>query len=55
MLGVYAKKARGQLSHFVIQHQLSEPEAMKEFAVDGYGFNRKMSTDSTWVFTRKRA
>lgn len=55
MMGVYAKKARGQLSRYVIQNQISEPEAMKEFNVDGYKFNKKMSNDTTWVFTRKKA
>ena len=54
MMGVYAKKARGQLSRFVIQNQLTEPEAMKEFNVDGYGFNEEMSSGSKWVFTRRQ-
>ncbi len=54
MMGVYAKKARGQLSRFVIQNQLTDPEAMKDFAVDGYGFNEEMSSGNKWVFTRKQ-
>lgn len=54
MLGVYAKKARGQLSRYVIQNQLTDPEAMKEFAVDGYGFNEAMSSGNKWVFTRRQ-
>ena len=53
MMGVYAKKARGQLSRFVIQNQITEPEAMKEFNVDGYGFNEEMSSGNKWVFTRR--
>jgi cytoplasmic iron level regulating protein YaaA (DUF328/UPF0246 family) len=53
MMGVYAKKARGQLSRFVIQNQLTDPEAMKEFNVDGYGFNEEMSSGNKWVFTRR--
>ncbi|MCW9087961.1 MAG: peroxide stress protein YaaA [Gammaproteobacteria bacterium] len=52
MMGVYAKKARGQLSRFVIQNRLTEPEAMKDFDVDGYVFNEELSSDSKWVFTR---
>ena len=54
MLGVYAKKARGQLSRFVIQNQLSDPEDMKAFDVDGYGYNKKLSAGNKWVFTRKQ-
>ncbi len=53
MMGVYAKKARGQLSRYVIQNKLTDPEAMKAFDVDGYAFNEEMSADNKWVFTRK--
>lgn len=54
MMGVYAKKARGQLSRFVIQNKLTNPEDMKDFDVDGYGFNEEMSSGNKWVFTRKQ-
>lgn len=53
MMGVYAKKARGQLSRFVIQNQLTDPEAIKDFNVDGYAFNEEMSSANKWVFTRR--
>ena len=54
MMGVYAKKARGQLSRFVIDNRITDPEAMKAFAVDGYRFNKKLSKDNKWVFTRRQ-
>jgi cytoplasmic iron level regulating protein YaaA (DUF328/UPF0246 family) len=54
MMGVYAKKARGQLSRFVIQNRLTDPEALKAFNVDGYGYNEEMSSGNKWVFTRKQ-
>ena len=54
MMGVYAKKARGQLSRFVIQNQLTDPQQMKEFDVDGYHFNEELSNGNKWVFTRKK-
>ncbi|MDH5184397.1 MAG: peroxide stress protein YaaA [Gammaproteobacteria bacterium] len=54
MMGVYAKKARGQLSRYVIQNKIIEPEAMKDFNIDGYKFNKKMSSDLKWVFARKQ-
>jgi cytoplasmic iron level regulating protein YaaA (DUF328/UPF0246 family) len=54
MMGVYAKKARGQLSRYVIQNKLTDPEEMKAFDVDGYGFNEEMSSGNKWVFTRKQ-
>ena len=53
MIGVYAKKARGSLSRYIIQNQLSDIEDIKSFDVDGYKFNKKVSKGNNWVFTRK--
>jgi len=52
MIGVYAKKARGQLSRFVICNRLQRPEQMKAFEVDGYQYDQDLSSASNWVFTR---
>ena len=54
MIGIYAKKARGLLSRYIIQNKLSDPEDIKLFNEDGYKFNKKLSKDSNWVFTRKQ-
>lgn len=53
MIGVYAKKARGLLSRYIIQNQLSDIEDIKSFDLDGYKFNKKVSKGNNWVFTRK--
>ena len=53
MMGVYAKKARGMLSRYIIQNQLTDPEQMKAFNEAGYRYNASMSKEHTWVFTRK--
>jgi len=53
MIGIYAKKARGMLSRYIIRKQLTEPEAMKDFDEGGYQFNKKLSRGNSWVFTRK--
>lgn len=53
MIGVYAKKARGMMSRFIIKNKLSNVNDIQQFTMDGYAFNRKMSDDKTWVFTRK--
>jgi len=53
MIGVYAKKARGLLSRYIIQNQLSDIEDIKSFDVDGYKFNKKLSKANNWVFSRK--
>ncbi|MCK5722926.1 MAG: peroxide stress protein YaaA [Gammaproteobacteria bacterium] len=54
MIGIYAKKARGLLSRYIIQNKLSDPEDIKSFSEDGYRYNKKLSKGSNWVFTRKQ-
>jgi len=54
MISFYAKKARGMLSRYIIQHQLSDPQDIKTFSEDGYSFNKKLSKGNTWTFTRKQ-
>ena len=52
MIGIYAKKARGLLSRYILLNRLQDPEAIKKFDVDGYAFNKSQSKSDTWVFTR---
>jgi len=47
-----AKRARGYMSRFIIENQLTEPETLKDFAVDDYVFNRELSSTDEFVFTR---
>ena len=53
VLGFYAKKARGYMASFIVHNRINKPEQIKEFAIDGYGYNKDMSTPEQWVFTRK--
>ena len=52
MIGIYAKKARGLLSRYILLNRLQDPEAIKKFDVDGYAFNKSQSKGDAWVFTR---
>lgn len=54
MIGIYAKRARGLLSRYIIQNRISDPEDIKQFDEEGYTYNKKLSKDNSWVFTRKR-
>ena len=49
---VYAKHARGLMSRFIIQNKIEDPEDIKAFDSEGYLFNRDLSTEKEWVFTR---
>ena len=53
MIGIYAKKARGLLSRYIVQNKLSDPEDLKSFNEEGYRFNKVLSKGNNWVFTRK--
>lgn len=50
---VYTKKARGMLSRFILQHQLSDPDDIKAFDEDGYIYNPRLSKENNWIFTRR--
>ena len=52
IISFYAKKARGLMARYLIDHQITEAEGIKGFDVDGYRFNPSMSEGDTWVFTR---
>ncbi len=52
MIGVFAKRARGLMSRYIIDKQLQEPEALKRFKVEGYAYNKPLSKGDQWVFTR---
>ncbi len=52
MIGIYAKKARGLMSRYIIRDRISHPEDIKGFDYAGYAFNPEQSKGDTWVFTR---
>ena len=54
IIGVYAKKARGLLSRYIIENQIRDVEEIKQFSVDGYQYNPSLSVANNWVFSRKQ-
>ncbi|MBW8325643.1 MAG: peroxide stress protein YaaA [Prolixibacteraceae bacterium] len=52
MVSFFAKRARGLMSRFIVQNQISNPEEMKAFDIEGYYFNNELSNGDSWVFTR---
>ncbi|MDJ0882355.1 MAG: peroxide stress protein YaaA [Gammaproteobacteria bacterium] len=53
MIGFFAKKARGLMARYLIDHQLTDPNSLKDFNTEGYQFNTKLSDEKNWVFTRR--
>lgn len=52
MIGIFAKRARGLMSRYILLNRLKDPEEIKSFDVEGYSFNGKLSKGDQWVFTR---
>jgi len=52
VISFFAKKARGLMTRFIIQNNITDPEYLKAFNSDGYTFNPHLSTDTELVFTR---
>ncbi len=52
MIGVYAKRARGLMSRYIIENRLQDAEEIKGFKTDGYRFSKQQSKDDQWVFIR---
>jgi cytoplasmic iron level regulating protein YaaA (DUF328/UPF0246 family) len=52
VVSFYAKRARGLMTRFALRERISAPEALKDFAADGYAFCAPASTASRWVFRR---
>ena len=51
-IAVYAKKARGLMTRFIIQNKLRDVEQLKLFDTEGYFYNENLSDKNVWVFTR---
>ena len=54
VISFFAKRARGQMARYIIDHELNEPDGMKKFKVDGYCYNKAQSSARELVFTRDR-
>lgn len=53
IISFYAKRARGLMARYAIEHGILDPEGLKDFDVDGYAFVAEESKERSWVFRRK--
>lgn len=49
---MYSKIARGKMTGYIIRNLLTEPEKIKNFNIDNYCFDSKLSTKNKFIFTR---
>ena len=53
VISIYAKKARGLMTRYIIQNEITDPDDLLGFNEDGYYFNSTFSTDNELIFTRE--
>ena len=52
VISFYAKKARGLMTRFAVDNTIENPDLLKNFSAEDYGFDEKLSTEVEWIFTR---
>jgi len=55
IISFHAKRARGLMARYAVEHRITEPQALKGFDIEGYAFDADASNDSTWFFRRRIA
>lgn len=55
IVSFYAKRARGLMVRWAALHGVDDPQQLKAFDLDGYGFEAAESDEVTWRFRRQRA
>ena len=51
-IAIYAKKARGLMSRFIIDNKIQKPENLKAFNLESYSFDNNLSDNYNYVFIR---
>lgn len=52
IVSFYAKKARGSMARYMMEHRLTDPEDLKNFDLGGYAYQPDLSEGDRWVFVR---
>jgi cytoplasmic iron level regulating protein YaaA (DUF328/UPF0246 family) len=53
IISFFAKRARGMMARYAAQKGITDPAKLKKFDVDGYAFDKAVSTEREWVFRRR--
>lgn len=52
VISIHAKRARGLMTHFITKNRIDTPQKLMDFSLEKYCFNKKLSSDQNYVFTR---
>lgn len=55
MISFFAKKARGRMAAWMIQHRVCDPQQLLDFDLDGYRYSPEQSQGDQWLFLRGAA
>ena len=53
IISFYAKRARGLMVRYAAEHNITNPEMLKNFDYEGYSFNEAASNEAEWIFMRE--
>ena len=54
IIAIYAKKARGMMTDFIIRNRIETTKSLKEFDYAGYKYDESVSKNDLFVFSRKQ-
>jgi hypothetical protein len=54
MISFFAKRARGLMTRFILENNISDPADLVAFDYEGYSFNSRLSKAGNPVFTREQ-
>jgi cytoplasmic iron level regulating protein YaaA (DUF328/UPF0246 family) len=52
VIAIFAKRARGRMTDFILRNRIEQSEDLKEFNHAGYEYSPSASSENQWVFTR---
>lgn len=55
VVSFFAKRARGAMARYIVQHRLTDPDALLEFDMGGYAYRADLSEADKPVFVRSAA
>ncbi|MBV8048797.1 MAG: peroxide stress protein YaaA [Paludibacterium sp.] len=53
VISFHAKRARGLMVRWAVEHAVTDPQTLKAFDSEGYAFSQEASTGDSWVFRRE--
>jgi hypothetical protein len=54
MISFFAKRARGLMTRFILEHNITDPSDLLAFDSEGYSFNSRLSKPGNPVYTREQ-